>query len=122
MLGGSACGCFPVGVANTTEYPFSSKQLNGPTSSSPQYPNSDRTTKIRLAISTPRVPRRVRRPCDLTRTTAGTVTMTTKSWDGTHLPSTVLTDRANRAGNGLRVFVKSVRRLSKLIDQRKCGR
>src|SRR2546421_6923198 len=69
MLGGSACGCFPVGVANTTEYPFSSKQLNGPTSSSPQYPNSDRTTKIRLAISTPRVPRRVRRPCDLTRTT-----------------------------------------------------
>src|SRR5437588_3559677 len=48
--------------------------------------------------------------------------MTTKSWDGTHLPSTVLTDRPNRAGNGLRVFVKSVRRLSKLIDQRKCGR
>src|SRR5207247_5263767 len=48
MLTPIATGRLPVGVMKSTSYPASSNASSGPTSSSPQYPHSESTTRILL--------------------------------------------------------------------------
>src|SRR6266511_5416015 len=50
ILGGSATGLLPVGVAMVAAYPAASNVSKGPTNSSPQKPNSDKMIRIFLDI------------------------------------------------------------------------